>query len=635
MLALLVPLTLIGVYAGLRLWRPAWDWRLAAMRAAVLWGAYVVLMTEALSLWTAVTRPALALAWGIPAAALWTWIIRNWARTGFIRPPLRLPEGRLAQLMLLAVGLAVVLTGVVAWFAPPSTWDSLNYHMPRIAQWSQLGSVRPFATGIEVQNNMPPGAQEAVLSLYVLGGGDRLANFVDWAAFVGCLIGVSWIAARLGGNRTAQILAALVASTLPSALAQASSTMPDLVAAFWLTCGVVEVLGFHKADFPKIEAGFAGLAAGLVVATRPPTVPFIAAFGLWGGWILLRRAEWRRTLLMSGAALGCILALNVGAFARTAEIYGSLVSGDRLSVHANENRSPAGVASNLVRYLALNAGTPSPYLNSAAFHAVLAVHEWLGVEPNDPRTTSAGLFRIRPPSTHEDLAANPLHFAVGLLVLIALVLRRPPGYGLLLAYATALAVGLLLFCWAFKWQIFGSRYLVPMFVAFTPVLAVGLTGLLRERWVGLAAVVFLVAGWPWLTGIDSRPLIPRSESLVGSVLVESRQTLYFANARYLEDTLTTLGGLIRDAECTTVGLALSGNAPEYLAWVVLGAPRPELYLEWIVAGTPSARYVNPDFKPCAVVCDESCPSDWSRIRGLPLAYERAGYRLYLPGEPVP
>ena len=629
MLALLPGLTLTGLWVWLHGWRPGWGWRRAGSRAALLLGAYLILATEALSLFSAVTQPVLALAWGMPAAAVWVLTLRNWKKSGFARPHVRLPERWFERLMLSVICLAAALTAVVSWFAPPSTWDSLNYHMPRVAQWAQMGAVRPFATGIEVQNNMPPGSEEAVLNLYVLAGSDRLANFVDWAAFVGCVIGVSLIAGQLGGSRTGQLLSALLVATLPSALAQASSTMTDLVSAFWLVCAVSEVLDFQLTGYRLAETAFAGLSAGMVVVTRPPTVPFLVAFGLWGGWMLLRRFGWRRAGAAAALAAGCALALNAGALTRTVAVYGSLVSTDRLMVHANENRSPAGVISNLLRYLALNVGTPSPYLNRAALQAVVEVHDWLGIDPNDPRTTSTGTFRVRAPSTHEDLAANPLHFAFGALVLAGLLWRRPTGWRQLAAYAAAISAGLLLFCWAFKWQAFGSRYLVPMFVVYVPVTATGMERLLQGRAVWAVALVFAVASWPWLTGIDSRPLVRRPDSLVGSVLIEPRQTLHFANAAYLQDALSSVGGLIVDAGCSTVGIALSGNAPEYLVWVVMGAPRPDLRVEWIVGGTPSARYADPSFAPCAVICDESCPADWTTIRGLPLAYERAGYRLFL------
>jgi hypothetical protein len=633
MLTVVVPLSFAGVWFALLQAFPAWGWRRAWLRAAILSGGYLILATEVLSLFAAVTQFALVLVWGLLAAAVWAWALQRWAKSGFTRPSVQTSKRWFERLMLLAICLAVLLGAVVAWFAPPSTWDSLNYHIPRVAEWAQMHAVRPFATGIEVQNNMPPGAEEAVLNLYVLAGSDRVANFVDWFAFMGSLIGVSLIAGQLGGSRSAQMLSALLAATLPSVLAQTSSTMTDLVSAFWLVCAVVEVLDFKRADFPLAEAVFAGLAGAMVVVTRPPTVPFVGVFGLWAGWVLLRRVGWKRAGAAALMALVCVLTINAGAFARTIEVYGSLVSGDRLTVHANGNRSPAGVTSNLVRYLALNVGTPSPYLNKVAFLAVSAVHDWMGVDKNDPRTTSTGEFRVRPPSTHEDLAANPLHFAIGFLVLVGILWRRPAGWRQLAAYSAVVSAGLVLFCWAFKWEIFGSRYLVPMFLVFAPVTAIGLDRLLPEKVVWVTALVFATACWPWLTSINSRPLIRRADSFVGSVLTEPRRTLLFANALYLEDPLTTEAGLIHEAGCSTVGIALSGNAPEYLLWSVLGAPRQDLRVEWIVGGTPSARFADPDFAPCAVVCDESCPADWTTIRGLPLAYERAGYRLFLRTEP--
>lgn len=117
--------------------------------------------------------------------------------------------------------------------------------------------------------------------------------------------------------------------------------------------------------------------------------------------------------------------------------------------------------------------------------------------------------------------------------------------------------------------------------------------------------------------------------------MESRLSLFFANATYLRDPLLSVGGIVREVGCSAVGVALSGNAPEYLVWVILGAPRPGLEIKWIVGGTPSALYEDPAFAPCAVICDESCPAEWTTIRGLPLAYERAGYRLFLGTSAVP
>ncbi|GAI89103.1 unnamed protein product, partial [marine sediment metagenome] len=52
--------------------------------------------------------------------------------------------------------------------------------MARVAHWAQQGSVAHYASGVKNQILMSPGAEFAVLHLYVLGSGDQLVNFVGW-----------------------------------------------------------------------------------------------------------------------------------------------------------------------------------------------------------------------------------------------------------------------------------------------------------------------------------------------------------------------------------------------------------------------------------------------------------------------
>jgi 4-amino-4-deoxy-L-arabinose transferase-like glycosyltransferase len=505
--------------------------------------------------------------------------------------------------------------------------------MARVGEWVQLEGVRPFATGIEVQNSRSPGAEMAVLHTLILAGGDRFANFAAWAAMLGSLVGVSLLTRQLGGGRSAQLLAALITATLPTVLAQASSTMTDIVVALWVVIAASEVLGLHESPSGVTEALYAAAAAGLGLLTKPTAAAYLAPFGVLALVLLLRRCRLRKALATALAGAAILAGLNAGHLWRTHQIYGTLFDPGQVAVHANQERNVAGLISNVTRNLALNAGTPSPHVNKAVYLSVLAVHDWIGLDPSDPGTTSAGDFRVRAPSTHEDLASNPVHAGLYLAVVIWITLRWRRADRRLAVYLLTSASTLVVLSFIFKWQIFGGRYQVPLFVLVAPVAGVVLTERLRSGgWLAVAALL-VASSWPWLTGIDSRPLIRRPSSFVGSILTESRQTLYFANAPYLQDALSSMGGWIGDARCSTVGIALSGNAPEYLVWVVMGAPRPDLRLEWIVGGTPSARYADPSFAPCAVICDESCPADWTTIRGLPLTYERAGYRLFMERKP--
>jgi hypothetical protein len=127
--------------------RPVWSWDRCFLRGAVFFGAYAVVGAELLGLVHALTLPALLILWLSPILVLGT----------------QLEVG-----MLILLSLFLLTTGVVAYLAPPDTWDSLTYHMARVAHWAQSGSLAHYATGIERQDLMPPGAELGMLHAYIL-----------------------------------------------------------------------------------------------------------------------------------------------------------------------------------------------------------------------------------------------------------------------------------------------------------------------------------------------------------------------------------------------------------------------------------------------------------------------------------
>ena len=101
----------------------------------------------------------------------------------------------------LAAAIALT-TAVIALVAPPNNWDSMTYHMSRVEHWRVNNSVAHYPTNIEWQLYLNPWAEFAILQFQTLGfGSDRLANLVQWFAFVGSMVGVSLLVRILGGAR--------------------------------------------------------------------------------------------------------------------------------------------------------------------------------------------------------------------------------------------------------------------------------------------------------------------------------------------------------------------------------------------------------------------------------------------------
>src|SRR5262249_23023015 len=145
--------------------RPEDGWRAAALRAGVVWGVLLATITEALSQFGALAPGWLAVAWG--AAALVAGITSRPVPSVPL-VALRWPGG--VECVCAAVVAAVVLvTGLLAVVAPPSTWDAMTYHLARVAHWALSGSVAFYPTPNLRQLHMPPLAEFAALHLELLG----------------------------------------------------------------------------------------------------------------------------------------------------------------------------------------------------------------------------------------------------------------------------------------------------------------------------------------------------------------------------------------------------------------------------------------------------------------------------------
>jgi hypothetical protein len=630
MLALLPVIGFGALLASLYADQPSLGVRGLILRAYVLWGALSVLLMEALSLGRAITPAALSALWaaGIAVAALR--LIRL-ARAGrFPEMPRVRPPGDwflgLGLGLLLAIGAATFL---VAWISPPNTWDSLTYHMSRVAHWAQERSVRHFATGIERQNFMSPGAEMLVLQGYVLSRGDRLANLTEWSSMLISLVGVSWIAKKVGANSAGQLVASVYAATLPMGIAQASSTMTDYVLGAWMVCLAAETVDHLQGQGLPRALPYVGLAAGLAILTKPTAFAFLAPFAVLYVYILLRRGGLQTLVRGSLRVAACVAVLNLGYLARNFAHYGSpLGARERVEEHSNEVMNWRVALSNVLRNASLHSGTRSDKLNEFTYVTLAKVHAKLGLDLNDPRTSVHSHFAIFEPSLDESRAANVAH-AVVLLIAAPLLCWFHRRHAPLLMYAAAVFGGFLVLSIMIKFSIFASRYHLPFFVLSGPLVGV-LLGAVPFRFVAALVSAWLAfSAWPWLTQIENRPLLPGSGA-AASILNRGREEQYLG--RQAAGVYRDLAAHILSSGCRQVGIMYGGNSPEYLVWAFLGSPRRDAQVEWIIGENDlSSRYRKVDFQPCALVC-ETCPPDWETFRGMPIFVELSGIRLFMQGD---
>ena len=272
--------------------------------------------------------------------------------------------------VLSAAGLVLAIVLLIALVSPPNNWDSMTYHMSRVAMWVQQESVAHYPTPYLVQNSHPPLAEWNILHFQILSGGDRFANAVQWLYLFGCGIAASLIARECKAAFPVQALAAVIAVTLPMALLQGSSTQNDVAGSFWILSFTLFVIQYLKA--PRLEllllggltAGFALLTKGTLYVILPPVALSLLVYGLTRPKV---RAMRIKLLPAAAAILALALVLNVGHYSRNFASFGNPLVPDRNQSQTVDEFGPLVtpfvIYSNLVRNSALHWNVPSYELN--------------------------------------------------------------------------------------------------------------------------------------------------------------------------------------------------------------------------------------------------------------------------------
>jgi len=585
----------------------------------IVWGTLVWLFSEVLSLFNRLRFTELILSWAIGLLCLLAFLIIQGKLSvhDLFVPPIgtdrlsSLFNSKTLKFLGVSLILMIFILGLIAIVAAPNNWDSMTYHLARVMHWQQDQNIYYYPTHILRQLHAGPWAEMAVLHLQILAGNDRLANFVQFFAMIGCLIGVSYIAKLLGGSSKVQLFSVLAVSTLPIGILQSSSTQNDYVTALWLVCFVSFMLLSIK-DKTKGAYLSAGTSLGLAILTKPTAIVFAIPFLIWGGLALLKRLKggiWKPVLIIAVA----ILIINSGYFARNINLFGNPLgpmeetSNELTYKYTNDVYNLGTVASNILRNIGLQIGTPFDGLNDLLTEIIARLHTILDLNPNDPRTTWTGTtFSVGHLSWHEDRASNPWHFTIILISLLLLLRFRDKVSRL---YAICLIAGFLLFCLLLKWQPWHSRLHLPLLTLAIPLSIVVLSRFIHQRILQLILVSFIILALPPLLANVSRPLLGQD-----SIFTKDRISQYFTNQPELEIPYRkAMAQLPRD--CSRVGLLLGINSWEYPIWVLRNVSGKHLSIEHVKVENVSNKYTNPDFLPCAIIEDDPNPEQEIVLNG--------------------
>ncbi len=583
--------------------------RASFLGASLLWGTLVTVNTEILSLFSLLHQPALTAAWLFEIVVLCILSyprkrVSKWIPT-FPGPSFRRSRTGVgmttAEIALIACTTGIIIVvGITAFIAPPNNWDSMPYHMARVAHWIQNKTVQFFPTSIPRQLWASPWAEYAIAQFQILSQSDRFANMIQWWSMAGSVVGVSLIAKLLGATRRGQILSAVVCASLPVGILEGSSTQNDYVAAFWMVCCVYHGLKLLT-ETRYSTALWCGLSLGLAVLTKATAMTFVAPFIIWTIGTSLRKHG--KAFLPIVAILVVIpLALNLPQFTRNHQL-----SGNIFSLHSetkgvkNETYTIQGAVSTAIRYAGLNLAINNDPFNKTIETAVVWVHRQLNWNILDPRYTAADEYRVVY-SRHEDSSGNTaatLTFFIT-TILFLLYYRRTCSADVL-PYLLSWTGAFFLFCLMLKWQPWGNRLLLPLAVLSAPFIGTVLnkTNPRINTAIAIALIIFCL---PWVLNNKSRPIISKDNS----IFIKDRNEQYFTNVPGMYFSYQRAAEEVQKSGCKDIGLMIGINSWEYPLWALWDAPRNKnMRIEHINVHNPSKKFDYPlgAFDPCAVIND--------------------------------
>jgi 4-amino-4-deoxy-L-arabinose transferase-like glycosyltransferase len=586
--------------------------REALLSALLFWAGLVTLVTEILSFFSILNFLSVLLSWVAISATLGIGLARRSAHEK--RPHLIFPDCNFTRFSILLLLFLIGLSFFVAVMAPPNNYDSMTYHMPRVVHWIQRQSVAHYPTETLRQLDSPPWASFAVLNLQLLSGGDRWANLVQLSAMLASAIGVSLIAQTLGAGLKGQVLSLISCVSIPMGVLQSVTTQNDYVVSLWLVCLAYNCLRLFKKQFSFNVLLDFGLSLGLALLTKGTAYIYALPFVFTAFYLCLRNSK-RTFISFTVLVLSITLLINIGHWTRNYHLFRDPLGKSNLNTK-NSTINSVSTISNIVRHAAVHFATPVKPVNEWVESRVRAIHDLIGADVNDERTTfpdqKFNLVSDLRVFIHEDYSGNLISFLMLIGSMVAWLIgynRRFKKQTLLLFYGIALMSMWVLFSASIRWQPWVSRLHLPMFV-----LGTAFTGRVWGEYLESSkklsfVLVFGLIGTslPYILFCFGRPLLNlRSfEYPIRSIIGQPRVEGYFNITPQLRAPYLNAINLANKSNCNDIGFFSEyGDLSEYPFFAAFKLNYPSVSARFKTLGVKNQSVANitiaDDFTPCMV-----------------------------------
>ena len=351
---------------------------------------------------------------------------------------------------------------------PPNNWDSMTYHMARIAHWVMNESIEPYPTHIYRQIYQPPLTEWIIAQVCILNKADYFSNAIQLFFLLATLGVLNQIMLQFNSSKKTRIWASIIAFTTPSVFMQATSTQNDIVVAFFL---LISILFFiqHIRESNIKNAILIGLAIGLAILTKGTAfvylIPIILFSGTYLIYLMFKKVKSFINISFQMIIVAIItITIGFNHYNRNFKLSGDIFGGSD-DHYFNKNITLKSTGLGILKNIGNHFSTP---LTSSITNQVIEkVHLITQIPIKDENYSYKGIhFKLNKWNHNEDEVSNTFQIVLILGVCLFIILNWKNQNKLLLLSALFCLFTFILFSFILKWQPWHMRLQVTLFILF-------------------------------------------------------------------------------------------------------------------------------------------------------------------------
>ena len=471
-----------------------------------------------------------------------------------------------------------ILIGTIAFLMVPNNWDSMTYHLARVVNWIQNGSVSYYPTNINRQLYLPILAEYTILHTYLLIGSDILANMIQFAAYTLSTVLIYMIAAKLNLHKSIKYLMALLFMTIPMAIAQSMTTQTDLVGCLWLLAFIYvaidfvqqKELRFNRDSFYLVFEG--ATICALAFLSKGSVCPGICVFLLWiVSQYINKKAKVLPLCIFGFMACLIVCSLVFPTFYRNYHYAGDIFASNYMGRISIGNWHPKYMLLNSAKNYALLAASSFSYEILSSMVMNLSALLSLDINHLDISWTTHFVDEISSVafSFHHDTVPCPLVSITWLIccVIFSYIIfqakKNIKDKLFVLVCICAVFIGLI----AVRYQTWGNRLLLPYCAVMIIIIGWMMNLLSKQKKIFLFTIFFL----SFFAVSDALRTLAFQ---MNYFIPENRNRRYFVNYPALYPVYISLTDYIKSCEeANNIGILLGEDTWEYPLWKMLSDKR--------------------------------------------------------------